>query len=146
MVQLAPMGSSPRMTGRGQRRSLSVRLRARELDHLRPLVRFLRDARCVLRGREGEHHAAEVGKARLYPGLADKVVDLVQALKMEREVIVSSFDHEQLAQVRKRSKVIPTGVLFTDRMFARSFMSDEEYRRRYVGMPIAVLKDELGLS
>jgi glycerophosphoryl diester phosphodiesterase len=52
---------------------------------------------------------------RFYPGIADKVVDLVHALKMEREVMVTSFDHEQLAQVRKRSKLIPTGVLFTDR-------------------------------
>jgi peptide deformylase len=38
------------------------------------------------------------------------------------------------------------GVLFTDRMFARSFMSDEEYRRRYLGMPITAVKDELGLG
>src|SRR5439155_23711105 len=43
---------------------------------------------------------------RLYPGIADKVVDLVRMLKMEREVIVSSFDHEQLALVRTRSKIM----------------------------------------
>jgi glycerophosphoryl diester phosphodiesterase len=52
---------------------------------------------------------------RLYPGIADKVVALVEALKMEREVIVSSFDHEQLAAVRKKSKVIATAGLFSDR-------------------------------
>jgi glycerophosphoryl diester phosphodiesterase len=52
---------------------------------------------------------------RLYPGIADKVVALVEKLKMECEVIVSSFDHEQLALVRRKNKVIPTGVLFTDR-------------------------------
>jgi peptide deformylase len=37
------------------------------------------------------------------------------------------------------------GVLFTDKMFARSFMIDEEYRKRYAGMPIDVLKEKLGL-
>jgi glycerophosphoryl diester phosphodiesterase len=52
---------------------------------------------------------------RLYPGIAEKVVSLVEELKMEREVIVSSFDHEQLAIVRKRNKVIATAALFTDR-------------------------------
>lgn len=52
---------------------------------------------------------------RLYPGIADKVVDVVRSLKMEREVIVSSFDHEQLALVRKRSKELATAALFTDR-------------------------------
>jgi glycerophosphoryl diester phosphodiesterase len=52
---------------------------------------------------------------RLYPGIADKVVSQVRALKMEREVIVSSFDHEQLALVRKKNKLIATATLFTDR-------------------------------
>ena len=39
---------------------------------------------------------------RLYPGIAEKVVTLVEELKMKREVIISSFDHEQLAKVRKQ--------------------------------------------
>jgi glycerophosphoryl diester phosphodiesterase len=52
---------------------------------------------------------------RLYPGIAEKVVSAVQDLKMEREVIVSSFDHEQLATVRKKSKAIATAALFVDR-------------------------------
>jgi peptide deformylase len=38
------------------------------------------------------------------------------------------------------------GVLFTDKMLARSFMSDEEYRRRYLGKPIATIKQQLGLT
>ena len=38
------------------------------------------------------------------------------------------------------------GVLYTDRMFARSFMTDEEYRKRYTGMPIAAVKERLGLT
>ncbi len=37
------------------------------------------------------------------------------------------------------------GVLYTDRMLAQSFMTDEEYRKRYLGMPIAALKEKLGL-
>jgi glycerophosphoryl diester phosphodiesterase len=53
---------------------------------------------------------------RLYPGIADKVVKLVDELKMEKEVIVSSFDHEQLAAVRKQSKRIATAVLAGDRL------------------------------
>jgi glycerophosphoryl diester phosphodiesterase len=52
---------------------------------------------------------------RLYPGIANKVVATIETLKMEREVIVSSFDHEQLALVRRTNKVIATAALFTDR-------------------------------
>ena len=53
---------------------------------------------------------------RLYPEIADKVVKLVNELKMEREVIVSSFDHVQLARVRELSTSIATGVLSSDRL------------------------------
>lgn len=52
---------------------------------------------------------------RLYPDIAARVVELVVQLKMERAVIVSSFDHEQLAQVRRRNKVIATAALCGDR-------------------------------
>lgn len=37
------------------------------------------------------------------------------------------------------------GVLYTDRMLAPSFMTDEEYRKRYLGMPVAACKEKLGL-
>jgi len=37
-------------------------------------------------------------------------------------------------------------VLYTDRMLPQSFMSDEEYRKRYVGMPVALVKEKLGLT
>jgi glycerophosphoryl diester phosphodiesterase len=53
---------------------------------------------------------------RLYPGIAGKVVQLIKKLHMERAVIVSSFDHQQLAQVRRRSKSIATAVLVSDRL------------------------------
>jgi glycerophosphoryl diester phosphodiesterase len=53
---------------------------------------------------------------RLYPDIADKVVKLVEELKMDEAVIVSSFDHEQLAAVRKANKRIATGVVAGDRL------------------------------
>jgi peptide deformylase len=37
------------------------------------------------------------------------------------------------------------GVLYTDRMLPRSFMTEEEFRKRHAGTPIAALKDQLGL-
>src|SRR5262249_2057617 len=48
---------------------------------------------------------------RLYPGITAKVVRLVRELGTEREVILSSFDHEQLAEVRRLSKRIATAAL-----------------------------------
>ena len=36
-------------------------------------------------------------------------------------------------------------VLYTDRMIARSFMSNDEFRARYAARPIAEVKQELGL-
>lgn len=54
---------------------------------------------------------------RMYPGIASKVVDLVKKLKMEKEVIISSFDHEQLAIVRKESKEIPIAALMVNRLY-----------------------------
>ncbi|MBY0528362.1 MAG: disulfide bond formation protein B [Gemmataceae bacterium] len=54
---------------------------------------------------------------RLYPGIAAAVVRLVEELKMERMIIVSSFDHDQLAEVRQRSKVIATAALVSDRIY-----------------------------
>jgi peptide deformylase len=77
-------------------------------------------------------------------------------VRRHREVSVSYLDqngasqtwqpHGWAARILQHEYDHLQGVLFTDRMFARSFMSDEEYRRRYLGMPIAAIKDELGLS
>ena len=53
---------------------------------------------------------------RMYPGMSDAVVALVETLAMEHRVLISSFDHQQLQQVRQRSESIATGVLSTDRM------------------------------
>ncbi len=53
---------------------------------------------------------------RMYPGLTEAVVNLVEAMGLDRRVLISSFDHEQLVVVRRRSHVIATGVLTCDRL------------------------------
>jgi glycerophosphoryl diester phosphodiesterase len=53
---------------------------------------------------------------RLYEGIAAKVVDRVRAARMQRSVLVSSFDHEQLPAVRRLDADIATGVLTSDRL------------------------------
>jgi len=53
---------------------------------------------------------------RMYPGLTEATVELIEALDMERSVLISSFDHEQLLAVRRLSDSIATGVLTGDRL------------------------------
>lgn len=53
---------------------------------------------------------------RMYAGVAAKVIQDVHACAMEHRVLVSSFDHEQLLEVRRLSSTIPTGVLTSDRI------------------------------
>lgn len=53
---------------------------------------------------------------RMYPGLTAAVVRLVEAMGLDRRVLISSFDHEQLIEVRRLSDVIATGVLTSDRL------------------------------
>lgn len=53
---------------------------------------------------------------RMYPGLADAVVTLIESLGMDQCVLISSFDHEQLIRVRRRTNIIATGVLTSDRL------------------------------
>jgi len=53
---------------------------------------------------------------RMYAGLTEAVVKLVAALGMQTRVIISSFDHEQLVQARRLSKIIATGALTSDRL------------------------------
>jgi peptide deformylase len=77
-------------------------------------------------------------------------------VRRHREVSVSYLDGSGAAQTWQprgwAARIVQheydhlQGVLFTDKMLPRSFMTDEEYRKRYAGMPIAVLKQELGLT
>jgi glycerophosphoryl diester phosphodiesterase len=53
---------------------------------------------------------------RMYPSLTEAVVKLVVGLGMQTRVIISSFDHEQLLEVRRRNDIIATGALTSDRL------------------------------
>lgn len=50
----------------------------------------------------------------MVPGIADAAVNLVESLAMEQQVLISSFDHEQLQKVRQRNRIIATAVLTGD--------------------------------
>lgn len=47
----------------------------------------------------------------LYPSLSDKVVRLVTDMQMEKEVIITSFDHERVKRVRELTTEIETGLI-----------------------------------
>ena len=69
---------------------------------------------------------------RLYPGIAGKVVRLVRELGTERAVILSSFDHEQLAEVRRLSKRIATAAVTSYRLhdpgrYVRDLLDGDAY-------------------
>jgi glycerophosphoryl diester phosphodiesterase len=69
---------------------------------------------------------------RQYPGLTAAILKLVADLKMEREVIISSFDHDALVEVRQFSKVIATAALVSDRLhnpgkYIREFLDADAY-------------------
>jgi glycerophosphoryl diester phosphodiesterase len=53
---------------------------------------------------------------RRYPGLARAIVDQVQALDMVPNVLVSSFDHEQIRDVLACDGALATAVLTSDRL------------------------------
>lgn len=52
---------------------------------------------------------------RMYPRLADAVVTLVEAMRMERKVLISSSDHQPLIAIRQHTNTIATGVITNDR-------------------------------
>jgi glycerophosphoryl diester phosphodiesterase len=52
---------------------------------------------------------------RRYPSLAEKTID-VRELGLQRDVLITSFDHELLADVRRQDGSIATGVLTTERL------------------------------
>src|SRR5262245_30213184 len=54
----------------------SLRLDAGELDHLGPLLSFVRDQLTEIGGREREHLATEIGKPRLDFGISEAGIDL----------------------------------------------------------------------
>src|SRR5262249_51716501 len=61
----------------GQDRFGSLRLDARELDHLRPFLGFVGDQLPKFGGREREDRATEIGKPRLHRGIGESRIDLL---------------------------------------------------------------------
>ncbi|NML13776.1 glycerophosphodiester phosphodiesterase [Azohydromonas caseinilytica] len=53
---------------------------------------------------------------RFYPGIAAKVAATVEDLGLRRSVLVSSFDHRQLLDIRNLLPDLCTGVLTSDRL------------------------------
>ena len=51
-----------------------------------------------------------------YPGIAAKVIDLVRAHGMARQVIVISFDHFVVREVKQLAPEITTGILYAGRL------------------------------
>ncbi|MDR2931023.1 MAG: glycerophosphodiester phosphodiesterase [Propionibacteriaceae bacterium] len=52
-----------------------------------------------------------------YPGLADKVLAMIDQRDWEYRIIVSSFNHMTLAYIRQVGSLMNTGVLFQDVLF-----------------------------
>lgn len=53
---------------------------------------------------------------RLYPGIAARVLETIQQERMHERVLVSSFDHEQLVELRALDPALPLGVLTSGRL------------------------------
>ena len=53
---------------------------------------------------------------RRYPSMATKTVELIRALGMQSETLITSFDHVLLEDVRARDGTIATGVLTAERL------------------------------
>lgn len=49
-----------------------------------------------------------------YPGMEEKVLRAVKEMKMEEQLIYSSFNHYSLLQLKQLDKEVQTGILFSD--------------------------------
>lgn len=54
---------------------------------------------------------------RFWPEIAERVIKEVEGCEMQREVVISSFDHQQLATIRDLARDIRTAVLTSDRLY-----------------------------
>ncbi|CAM4108342.1 glycerophosphodiester phosphodiesterase [Paenibacillus alkaliterrae] len=52
-----------------------------------------------------------------YPGLEQKVIELVRACQMTDRVIISSFNHYSLVQCKQAAPEIRTGILYMERLY-----------------------------
>jgi glycerophosphoryl diester phosphodiesterase len=73
---------------------------------------------------------------RFYPRLAEKVVGQVRESGMQGRVVISSFDHQQLARIAKLAPEVKTAVLSSDRMYRPA-----EYLARLGASPLEVHYD-----
>ena len=62
--------------------------------------------------------------------LAAAVVALVESMKMDHDILISSFDHDELVKVRKLTKTHATGVLTSDRTREPDWLSELTRCRR----------------
>ena len=53
---------------------------------------------------------------RRYPSMATKTVELIRALAMQSQTLITSFDHALLEEVRAQDGTIATGVLTAERL------------------------------
>lgn len=51
----------------------------------------------------------------MYPGIAEKVLELVERHDMKQEVYLTSFDHDLIRQVRKLDDTVTTGLIVLGR-------------------------------
>ena len=49
-----------------------------------------------------------------YPGMEEKILKLVKEMKMEEQLIYSSFNHYSLLQLKQLDNHVQTGILFSD--------------------------------
>src|SRR5260370_41988786 len=78
----------------------SLRLGARGLDHLAPLVGLFGDELCEIGGRAGERRGAQIGKPRLHFGVRKNGVDLLVELVDDLcERALAQTDGEPLARL-----------------------------------------------
>jgi glycerophosphoryl diester phosphodiesterase len=54
---------------------------------------------------------------RRYPSIATKLLLLLDELAVHREVLVTSFDHVLLAEIRQLDRTVAIGVLTTERLY-----------------------------
>jgi glycerophosphoryl diester phosphodiesterase len=53
---------------------------------------------------------------RRYPSIAIKTLELVEALAAHHAVLITSFDHVLLAEIREQNRTVATGVLTAERL------------------------------
>jgi glycerophosphoryl diester phosphodiesterase len=96
---------------------LATRLSVSDIRRLDPRIPTL--AECVTRARALSMlvNVEIKNLPRRYAGIEETVVRTLERLDAAGDVLVSSFDHEALAIVRRRSDTVATAVLTADRLY-----------------------------